>query len=670
MEAPAADDRVSDGSPPAWVMPRPPRQLAGFAYGFSYPSLSLAVGLPAVDVAERARLAGMLRQLAPARLAGWLDDARLNSTIPEQVGNRPRLATAHWFAALADAFAAAADLPIVQRARVLRVAPGAGTLAVPMVQRGLGPLSGLLQVTCGIFRGEATDAAAVSAQVASLFDKLVGANLTTSNTPRLVKAAVENGIAWQEVAGTPVIQYGIGRKAVLLDSTFTQFTPNIAARLARHKHEAAAMLRRARLPVPDHALVHEEAEAIAAAQRLGYPVVVKPADCDGGVAVRADLRNEDELREAFAVARKVSRRILVEQFVRGRDFRLTVFRGRCIWAVERQPAGVTGNGTDTIAALVDQANQDPRRGDDAHAPLKRLKLDDEALGLLARDGLDPGSVPDTGTFIRLRRASNVSSGGMPVAVFERIHPDNARLAVRAAAALKLDLAGVDLLIPDIAVSWKAGGAAICEVNAQPELGGVTAHHLYPLVLKDLTGGDGHVPTVAVIGRERAEQLGAQIAAAFRAAGMVTGLHVRGGILVGDALLEPGPVPQIAAGRMLAGNTNVDALVFAATNAGVLQHGFPVPRIDLLILTPEDIEPPLGTHWTSAPPGIRSEILQALGTQSRSILAMNPGDAQGGPWNQALQMLGMAFEQVDQAEVISRVQALLRPARSSSEQGEQ
>ena len=42
------------------------------------------------------------------------------------------------------------------------------------------------------------------------------------------------------------------------------------------------MLRQASLPTPDHWAAPDEDSAVSAAESLGYPVVVKAADLDGG----------------------------------------------------------------------------------------------------------------------------------------------------------------------------------------------------------------------------------------------------------------------------------------------------------------------------------------------------------------------------------------------------
>ena len=618
-DAAANKDQAGDFTP--WKLIGEPRLLTGFGYGFSYPSVFLKVQLPDISSAERADLS--------ARFDGFFDKIEgIKPLAPLDEGTGPAggipqgaIATARWFALIASRLVLRAGLPVVQPARVVRASSDACTIAAPTLTRGLAPLAGLLKLALETFRTDpaAPNFAELRALAERQMQQLLAANLTTSNTPRLVKAAVERGVAFQELVGTNVVQYGLGRKSAIFDSTFTQRTPTISARLARHKHEAAAMLRRHRLPVPDHALVADEAQAIAAAEMLGYPVVVKPADQDGGLAVQAGLQSRQELVEAFALAQRVSKKILVERHAPGRDYRLTVFHDRCVWAVERQPAGVTGDGLSTISQLVEAANAEPGRGSGPHSPLKLLKIDSEALGILATEGFTADGIPKEGQFVRLRRASNVSSGGMPVAVFDTMHPDNARLAVRAARALKLDLAGVDLIIPDLAVSWKESGAAICEVNAQPELGGVTSNHLYPQILKGFLGGNGHIPTVAILGGQQAETISQELSDHLLGKGMLAGLHNRRGISIGADVIEEGFIPQISAGAMLAGNQSVDALIFGATNFGVAFHGLPVPRIDVLLITGEAIEQGVAAGLPPRAQAVQS--LQALRGNCSSVLML-------------------------------------------------
>jgi hypothetical protein len=201
---------------------------------------------------------------------------------------------------------------------------------------------------------------------------------------------------------------------------------------------------------------------------------------------------------------------------------VTVFHDEVIWAIERVPGGVTGDGKSTVRELVERLNADPRRGEGTHAPLKRLVLDEEASTLLRRAGLDDDSVPADGRFLRLRSAANVASGGTPVPVFDRIHPDNRCLAIRAAQALRLDLAGVDFLVPDLEVRLANRGITV-------------------------------------------------------------GCHDRYSVRVNGETVLDGCIDPFTAGQLLIRDRTVAAVVLSINDFSLLQTGLPFARFDVLVL---------------------------------------------------------------------------------------
>jgi cyanophycin synthetase len=598
-----------------WALAGKPHQMPGFAYGLPYPAVLLRCIVPATTPDQRAELA----QRFDALFKGVKGIVRIDAFGDPAVGSDKK-DTAVWFCALAGRLQRLAGLPVEALPKVVGAGPRAVSLAVPALARGLEPTAKLLSLVFKAFAASEEGLTALREQAHAVFPRLLASALTTSNTPRLVKAAVESGIAFQEFPGS-LVQYGIGRKSVLMDSTFTHHSSNIAARLAKYKHWAAGIMTRAGLPTPANAIALNVEQAVSLAKQLGYPVVIKPADKDGGIAVQADLRTEDEVRSAFAVAAKVSKSVMVEKFITGRDYRITVFHGKAIWAVERMPAGVTGDGISTVEELVNITNADPRRGDTVYAALKKIKLDDEALSLLARDGMGIDSVPEEGQFVRLRRSSNVTSGGMPVTVTDRMHPDNARLAERATSAIGLDLAGVDLIIPDIGTSWREVESGICEINAQPELGGVTAGHLYPMVLKTLVGGDGHVPTVAVLGGREAEELTAKLAAALTSNGICVGSHERAGVRIGGETILTGRSSTLRAGRILTMDRRVEGILLGALDGTIIANGLPVHKIDLLLLTGD--MPNLGGASGVPAEQVLSDLLRVVLPHCRAVTLLEP-----------------------------------------------
>ena len=162
------------------------------------------------------------------------------------------------------------------------------------------------------------------------------------NSLRFLQAAHKENIPWRHVANN-VYQFGWGSRARWLDSSFTDETPRVGAALARDKLACAKVLRAVGLPVVRHCLVGSEAQAVAVAQAMGYPVVVKPADLDGGRGVFVDLRDALAVQKGYTAARCLSRRILVEKYVPGQDYRLQVHKERVFPVIHRRPAYVIGD---------------------------------------------------------------------------------------------------------------------------------------------------------------------------------------------------------------------------------------------------------------------------------------------------------------------------------------
>ena len=445
--------------------------------------------------------------------------------------------------------------------------------------------------------------------ILSLRKRLQAAAPPASNTPRFLQAAHEMGLPVIPL-GYGTYQFGQGRRGRWLDSSITDVTPNIAVKMARDKAWAASRLHQAGIPVPPHRLAADADQAARIAEQLGFPVVVKPADQDGGIGVAAGLESIQEVRAAFAQARASSTRLLVEKQIPGRDYRLTVHSAQLVWAIERQPGGVTGDGVSTLAQLLERTNADPRRGAGPHALLKHMAWDDEARTLAAKAGLAAQGIPPLGQFVRLRRTANIATGGTPIAVFGAVHPDNAALAIRATRALRLDLAGVDLLIPDIARSWRETGAAVCEVNAQPQLGAITAPHLYQGLLSHLVAGNGRIPLVVIFGARPGSRLAERIAVRLAATdGGTTGWSDERGVAIERAgerqWLTARREGSFAAAQMLLTHEEVDRIVWSLNDDETTQHGLPFDRCHLLILAGRHLVAtrPLPETGSSEPPDL-------------------------------------------------------------------
>lgn len=464
-----------------------------------------------------------------------------------------------------------------------------------------------------------TDAASVVgpvdwlAQLESQLDRFAEAG---TNRFSILGTAYRMGISVSAL--TPnVVVLGQGKNARWMNSSVTDLTPVIGVHIATDKQSTASVLRAAGLPGPEHYRAGSVADALAAAQKLGFPVVVKPADQEQGLGVAADLRSEAMVAQAWEQARAVSQNILVERHADGRTHRLTVFQGRVIRVTQRVAGGVVGDGLQTIEALIalkkDLPLRRPRGWQTEHG---RLGLDDEALGLLAQNGLAPSSVPAAGQYVRLRRRDNISAGGENLKIaLAQVHPDNIRLAEDAALLLKLDFAGIDLISRDIADSWLSNGAVICEVNSQPQLGANSHADAYEAILQGLVVGDGRVPLHLVVCRDD-PALHERLAAKLPHQLGVSAVSSKHGLFRQGARCSHAFDDGFAAARALLHRWDLEAGACLMSPTEIASNGLPTDVF-------------ASAHWVSA--GLEPETESGLVREVKSLIASH---VKGNPENQA------------------------------------
>ena len=408
------------------------------------------------------------------------------------------------------------------------------------------------------------------------------------STASLVRAAEERNIPWVRLNEQSLIQLGHGKYQQRIQATITGKTPYISVELASDKEETNKILGSLGLPIPKQVLVQHQDRAIAAAHKIGFPVVTKPYNGNHGRGISIRLMNDEEVAMGFLAAKEHSRSVIVESFLEGDDHRLLVVNGELIAATKRTPGQVIGDGVRSIAELVDIVNSDPRRGVGHEKVLTRIELDKQANMMMGRMEMTAESVPATGQIVPLRSTANLSTGGTATDVTDIIHPDNRDMAVRAIRAIGLDVGGVDFLSKNIAESYREIGGGICEVNAAPgfrmhvapsegtprDAAGPVIDMLFP------PGAPSRVPIAAITGTNGKTTTSRMLAHVCKMAGFTPGMTSTDGVYIDGQRTIEGDMTGPVSARMVLSDPKIDLAVLETARGGLVRAGMGVRNVNV------------------------------------------------------------------------------------------
>ncbi|MFA5631189.1 MAG: hypothetical protein WC997_06740 [Porticoccaceae bacterium] len=384
-----------------------------------------------------------------------------------------------------------------------------------------------------------------------------------------------------------IFGYGRHQRALWRFSSFR--TSYIGTFVAANKTTANRLLADHALPVPEQRTVSSLQAAKEAAAAIGFPVVVKPQKTDKGTAVTAGINSEAELLAAFEQAHHHGA-VLVERHLPGYDHRIVVVDGKARWVMKRMPAHIVGNGVDSIAELIHQARE-KRQRDPKYKKYAFPVVDDPLVtNTLASQGYTKTDAPPSGKTILLRSNSNISTGGTFEIVTGAAHPDNLRLAERAADIVGLDIAGVDLLIEDISQSWLTVECGICEINSNPAM----THPQDPQLLLDyLTAGtrlDLRVPVVLVVGGAAASQaLCRELVSVIRQQHKMFSLAGGGRVYQNHGPVTATGLESGRALRIALHDKRADIVLISVTPREIVANGVDIDYVDLALIAslPDD-----------------------------------------------------------------------------------
>lgn len=249
--------------------------------------------------------------------------------------------------------------------------------------------------------------------------------------------------------------------------------------LMENKQISKRVLQEHGIKVPEGEIVHDvkRAEQLYDAHKLPAKLVVKPntTNFGAGITILNYGYTKEMYMEAVKLALSKDRTVLLEAFIKGKEYRFLVIGNHVAGVLHRRPASVVGDGIHTIKALVDIKNQSYLRGVGYHTPLEKIVLNDSAILQLKQYDMDITSIPKKDERVYVRENSNISTGGDSMDVSEEMHESYKKIALRVCQALDVTISGIDMMVEDIYTPASSDNYGVIEANFNPAI-----HiHCYP-----------------------------------------------------------------------------------------------------------------------------------------------------------------------------------------------
>ena len=412
------------------------------------------------------------------------------------------------------------------------------------------------------------------------------------STGSLVEEAQNRDIPYIRLNDQSLVQLGYGVHQKRIQATTTANTNMIAVDIAGNKDATKKLLGDMGVPVPKGYKVRDIDDLESTLERVGFPAVIKPLDGNHGKGATVGIKSLDEANAAWEKAKEYSRYVIVEQQLMGSDFRALVVNNRLIAVAERVPAHIIGDGKNTIQKLIDKTNADPRRGYGHENVLTQIDIDGQTLRCIRKAGYELDSVLPKGETLLLKTTANISTGGTAIDLTDEVHPENVFLFERIARIIGLDVAGIDVIAPNVSEPLDESGGGIIEVNAAPGfrmhlapstgLGRNVAENVIDMLFPP--GTPARIPIFAITGTNGKTTTTRLIAHILKNSGRTVGFTTTDGTYIGNQQITQGDNTGPVSAQLVLKDPTVDVAVLETARGGIIRSGLGFDYCDVGVVT--------------------------------------------------------------------------------------
>ncbi len=444
-----------------------------------------------------------------------------------------------------------------------------------------------VRIVDDLFRGKTTEIKPIVHQLKEIREK----NLLGPSTQSIVDEAKKRDIPTIRLNDQSFVQIGYGVYQRRIQATMMDNTSSLGVEIADDKERTKKLLSEMGVPVPRGYSTWDIEDAKKIAERIEYPVTVKPLQGNHGRGITTDVNTPEELETAYKNALKIDDTVIVERFLVGFDFRILVIDGKFTAAAMREPASVVGDGRSTIKELIEVVNRDPNRGFGHEKNLTRIKIDYMTERLLKIKKMTLDDVLEDGEKLYLKSTANLSAGGKAIDVTDEVHPRIISMAERVSRIIGLNVMGIDLIAPGLNTPLDPEICGVIEVNAAPgfrmhlDPSEGTPRNVAENVMNMIfpKGSEYLVPIVAVTGTNGKTTTARLISHILSLNGKNVGMTSTDAVVIDNVPILKGDYSGPGGARTVLMDSTIDHAVLEVARGGMLRRGLGYNESDVGVL---------------------------------------------------------------------------------------
>lgn len=311
--------------------------------------------------------------------------------------------------------------------------------------------------------------------------QLRGMTQKTLETQELLASALRNGLQYRFLnEQTQTVQLTLKQhQEIVVAGSLTKANSAVTAALAANSAAQSRLLGLHQIAVLQSFMTADLAQAKADFTRMftATPVCIYPRNHYETPHLPQIFTQPIDLAtftDAFLQASEYGDDVIVSAQLPGSIYEFYIVDGAILSVIEIIPENVVGDGQSKISELIDQKNDDDRRGSLGQKPLVRLELGEFETAFLAQQKLDGDFVPERGQQIFLSAQQTLTAGGDSLAVTDEVDESYKKLVLETAQLVDLKHGTLQWVMPNIYQAYQPNRqmAVLTQMSTAP---GFAAH---------------------------------------------------------------------------------------------------------------------------------------------------------------------------------------------------